>query len=77
MAKKIYYETINTKQEKVSEKWNNIKSKTVGDGQYGTARWASKDEIMQLINEEKFIPYCPGFIELLFFNQNKRGLINE
>ena len=39
--------------------------------------WASKEEIIQLINEEKFIPYCPGFIELLFFNQNKRGLINE
>ena len=39
--------------------------------------WANKNEIMQLINEEKFIPYCTGFIELLFFNQNKRGLINE
>lgn len=39
--------------------------------------WANKNEIMQLINEEKFIPYCPGFIELLFFNKNKRGLINE
>ncbi|NSW92603.1 MAG: hypothetical protein HPY74_18440 [Firmicutes bacterium] len=25
---------------------NGIKSKTVGDGQHGTARWASKGEIM-------------------------------
>lgn len=24
---------------------NNIKSKTVGDGQHGTARWANKGEI--------------------------------
>ena len=24
---------------------NNIKSKTVGDGQHGTARWARKEEI--------------------------------
>ena len=24
---------------------NNIKSKTVGDGQYGTARWATEQEI--------------------------------
>lgn len=26
---------------------NNIKSKTVGDGQHGTARWATKKEIRQ------------------------------
>jgi isopentenyldiphosphate isomerase len=36
--------------------------------------WATKEEILQLIEENKFIPYCPGFIELLFFNKNKRGL---
>ena len=27
---------------------NNIKSKTVGDGQYGTARWATKREIEEM-----------------------------
>lgn len=27
---------------------NNIKSKTVGDGQHGTARWATKKEIRQI-----------------------------
>lgn len=26
---------------------NNIKSKTVGDGQHGTARWATKQEIQK------------------------------
>ena len=39
--------------------------------------WANKNEVLQLIEEGKFIPYCPGFIELLFFNKDKRGLINE
>ena len=39
--------------------------------------WANREEVLQLIEEGKFIPYCPGFIELLFFNKNKRGLINE
>ena len=35
---------------------NNIKSKTVGDGQHGTARWARKDEIKQIYLH---IPYEP------------------
>ena len=26
---------------------NNIKSKTVGDGQYGTARWATDQEFLK------------------------------
>lgn len=39
--------------------------------------WASKDEILQLIDEEKFIPYTEGFIELLFFNKNIRGVLKD
>ena len=35
---------------------NNIKSKTVGDGQHGTARWATKKEIRQTY---KHIPFTP------------------
>ncbi len=35
---------------------NNIKSKTVGDGQHGTARWARKSEIQQTYLH---IPYEP------------------
>ena len=35
---------------------NNIKSKTVGDGQHGTARWATKREI---IRTYKHIPFTP------------------
>ncbi len=35
---------------------NGIKSKTVGDGQHGTARWATKSEIKRTYTE---IPYEP------------------
>ncbi len=35
---------------------NNIKSKTVGDGQHGTARWATKSEIRSIY---KHIPFTP------------------
>ena len=35
---------------------NNIKAKTVGDGQHGTARWASKTEIRKTY---KHIPFTP------------------
>ena len=35
---------------------NNIKSKTVGDGQHGTARWSRKSEIRKIY---KHIPFTP------------------
>ena len=35
---------------------NNIKSKTVGDGQHGTARWATKQEIRKTY---RHIPFRP------------------
>lgn len=35
---------------------NNIKSKTVGDGQHGTARWASKSEIRHIYQHVPFTP---------------------
>lgn len=37
--------------------------------------WATKDEILQLIDEGKFIPYTHSFIDLLFFNKDTRGVI--
>ena len=37
--------------------------------------WANKQEVMQLIDDEKFIPYNKGFIELLFFQNYNRGVI--
>lgn len=35
---------------------NSIRSRTVGDGQHGTARWATKAEIQQMY---KHIPFTP------------------
>ena len=35
---------------------NNIKSKTVGDGQHGTARWATSKEIMHIYQHVPFTP---------------------
>ena len=35
---------------------NNIKSKTVGDGQHGTARWARKNEIKKIYRHVPFTP---------------------
>ena len=35
---------------------NNIKAKTVGDGQHGTARWARKEEIRKTYTHNPFEP---------------------
>ena len=35
---------------------NNIKSRTVGDGQHGTARWANNGEIKRIY---KHVPFTP------------------
>ena len=35
---------------------NGIKSRTVGDGQHGTARWASKQEIQNVYKHVPFVP---------------------
>ncbi len=35
---------------------NSIKSKTVGDGQHGTARWATKREIRKTYRHVSFTP---------------------
>ena len=38
--------------------------------------WASKDEIFQLIDDNKFVPYTSGLIDLLFYlRDKKRGVI--
>ena len=47
---------------------NNIKSKTVGDGQHGTARWATKKEIRQTY---KHIPFTPK----RWREQAKKGMV--
>ena len=36
-------------------------------------RWASKEEILRMIDDGQFIPYEKSLIELLFFRRNHRG----
>ena len=42
-------------------------------------RWAGKEEILQLIDEDEFVPYAKSMIELLFHFQTRRSslMINE
>lgn len=36
-------------------------------------KWAAKEEILQMIEDETFISYHPSKIELMFFLKNQRG----
>jgi transcriptional regulator with XRE-family HTH domain len=36
-------------------------------------RWAALEEILEMIDDGRFIPYEKGLIELLFFQRNHRG----
>lgn len=40
-----------------------------------SVKWATKEEIIELIKENKFIPYCEEFISLLFDLRLKRGIL--
>ncbi len=42
-----------------------------------TVRWASLNEILELIKHEKFIPYHKELIKLLFFMRNRRGTFTK
>ena len=37
------------------------------------ARWASREEILQMIDDGRFIPYEKSLIDLLFFRRNHRS----
>ena len=38
-----------------------------------TVRWATREEILRMIDDGEFIPYEKGLIDLLFFQRNHRG----
>ena len=38
-----------------------------------TVKWASKEEIKQMIDDGRFIPYEKSLIDLLFFRKDHRG----
>lgn len=39
-------------------------------------KWANKEEIMALVEQDKFIPYVPSFIPAVFDMRKKRGLFD-
>lgn len=45
----------------------------INDEAVQSITWASKDEILQLIDEGKFINYSKSLIDLLFFLKNTNG----
>lgn len=42
-----------------------------------TVKWASKEEILSMIEEGSFIPYHKSLIELLFFMRQTRGTYTQ
>lgn len=36
-------------------------------------KWASKEEVLKLLEEEEFLPYFPSFIEWLFESRQVYG----
>ena len=54
---------------------NNLK---LDSNEVQNVTWANKDEVLQLINENKFINFSKGFISFLFFlNENGGDLIGQ
>ena len=49
---------------------NGIKSRTVGDGQHGTARWANRSEIRKTY---KHVPFTPGHCSGLHREYHRYG----
>ena len=47
-------------------------------GEVDRVRWASRDEVRQMLKEESFVPYFPGLIELLWeVKDNYDGAIRQ
>ena len=48
-------------------------SQTCGMEEVQTVRWASLEEILEMIDGGQFIPYAKSLIELLFFRKDHRS----
>ena len=46
------------------------------DDEVQAVKWASKDEILGMIKNKKFINYYPGFVKALFEMKERRGAFN-
>ncbi|PID83008.1 MAG: hypothetical protein CSB15_00335 [Clostridiales bacterium] len=52
-----------------------IKNLKIQETEVKAIKWASKDEIKEMINKNEFMQYQDGIIDLLFSMINKRGMI--
>ncbi len=58
------------------EKDIDIKDISFKDNEVQAVKWASKEEILKMIEDKKFLLYYPSFIETIFeFKNNNRGVI--
>lgn len=48
---------------------------TLQEDEVSLVQWAKEDDILQMIEDHKFIPYYLSFISLLFSKKDKIGLI--
>ena len=46
---------------------------TLQESEVQAVRWASKEDVLSLLDTEQFIPYHKAFLELLFALQHARG----
>ena len=55
----------------------NIDSLKLQPEEVQSVTWASKDEVLQLIEEGRFVSYCPGYIESIFFIKDNRTMLKK
>lgn len=59
------------------EKDINIEEAILQEEEVVKLKWAEKEEIIELINSDKFIPYYPSFIELVFDMKQRHNTISN
>ncbi len=60
----------------VIEKDVKLKDIKFVDGEVQAVKWASREQILKLIEEKKFIQYFPSIINLIFDTYKKRNAFN-
>ena len=50
-----------------------LENLTLRDGEVLDAKWASKEEILEMMKKQEFVTYASGFIDILFSFSKQRG----
>lgn len=54
----------------------NLEDLTLQYEEVQAARWASKEEIFQMVDSGEFVPYYKGILQLMFENRRRYGAYN-